>query len=156
MGAALGERTARAPLVPTLQRGNEDLRSSIIIVIATDAPLLPHQLKALAKRASLGVGRVGGLGEVSSGDIFIAFSTANPDLQAHKEPTVQVTAVASARALNGLYGATLQATEEAIVNALVAAQTMTGADDHKVEALPHDRLKEILKKYGRLLEPKRN
>jgi L-aminopeptidase/D-esterase-like protein len=147
VGVELSERTTRLD-------SNFDRKSSIIIILATDAPLMPHQLKAVAKRASLGVGRVGGLGEVSSGDIFLAFSTANPNLEPKHGPTIQVTAVASARALNGLYGAAVQATEEAIVNALVAAETMTGADDRKIEALPHDRLREVLKRHGRLVERK--
>jgi L-aminopeptidase/D-esterase-like protein len=136
----------------TSAAADADPRGSIIIVIGTDAPLLPHQLKALAKRASLGVGRVGGLGEFSSGDIFIAFSTANGDLEKQPGKTVQLTALADPGALNGLYAATVQATEEAILNTLVAAETMTGADGNKAEALPVDRVRQILKKYNRLTE----
>jgi L-aminopeptidase/D-esterase-like protein len=145
VGAELGERRAGLEVPP-------EIRGSIIIVVATDAPLLPHQLKALAKRAALGVGRVGGLGETSSGDIFIAFSTGNAGLETQRGKTAQLSAVAAPAALNDLYAATVQATEEAIINALVAAETMTGADGHKVEALPHDQLKEILKKHARLEE----
>ena len=147
VGEEIGDRTSRIDAA-------SDGTGSIIIVIGTDAPLLPHQMKGLAKRASLGVGRVGGLGENSSGDIFVAFSTANPNIADTKNPTVQLTAVNSGRTLNRLYAAVVQSTEESIVNALVAAETMTGAKGHKVEALPHDRLKEILRKYGRLAEAK--
>ena len=121
---------------------------SIIIVVATDAPLLPHQLKRIARRAALGVGRLGGLASNSSGDIFIAFSTANP--QASRDSGLaRVTMVANDQ-ITPLFEATIEATEEAIVNAMVAARTMTGADDLTVYALPHDRLREILKKYNRL------
>ena len=121
---------------------------SIIIVVATDAPLLPHQLKRIARHAALGVGRLGGLASNSSGDIFIAFSTANP--QASRDSGLaRVTMVANDQ-ITPLFEATIQATEEAIVNAMVAARTMTGADDLTVYALPHDRLREVLKKYNRL------
>jgi D-aminopeptidase len=120
---------------------------SIIIVIATDAPLLPHQLKRIATRASLGVGRMGGLGENPSGDIFVAFSTANPGA-AKPEGTAAVTMLPNER-INAVFEATVQATEESIVNAMVAAQTMTGANGLRVTALPHDRLRAALRKYGR-------
>jgi L-aminopeptidase/D-esterase-like protein len=121
---------------------------SIIIVVATDAPLLPHQLKRLARRAALGLARTGSVAGNTSGDIFLAFSTANPGA-AKKEGTVPLTMLPNER-LNPLFEGTVQATEEAIVNALVAAETMTGRDGHKVIALPHDRLREVLKKYNRL------
>ena len=126
---------------------------SIIIVIATDAPLLPHQLKRIAKRASLGVGRLGGTGGNTSGDIFIAFSTANPGA-AKPDSTRGLTMLPNER-ISPLFEATIQATEEAIVNAMVAAETMTGADGLRVYALPHDRLRAALRKYNRLLEPAR-
>src|SRR2546425_2993553 len=121
---------------------------SIIIVVATDAPLLSHQLKRLAKRAALGVGRMGGLAGNSSGDIFIAFSTANP--RASRDSGLAQVAMISNDRITPLFEATVQATEEAIINAMLAAQTMTGADDVTVYALPHDRLREILRKYNRL------
>ncbi|PYP93646.1 MAG: aminopeptidase [Gemmatimonadetes bacterium] len=121
---------------------------SIIIVVATDAPLLPHQLKRIAKRSALGVGRLGGLASNSSGDIFIAFSTANP--RASRDSGLAQVAMVSNDRITPLFEATVQATEEAIVNAMLAAQTMVGADDLKVYALPHDRLREVLKKYNRL------
>jgi L-aminopeptidase/D-esterase-like protein len=123
---------------------------SIIIVIATDAPLLPHQLKRLARRASLGLARTGSVSGNGSGDIFIAFSTANPNA-ANPTDIVQLRMLPNHR-MNSLFVATVQATEEAIINALVAGETMTGIDNHRVEALPHDRLRQVLKRYNRLLE----
>jgi D-aminopeptidase len=125
---------------------------SVIIVVATDAPLLAHQLKRLARRAALGVARTGSTSGDGSGDIFVAFSTANPEA-AKTAGIVQLTMLPNDR-MNPVFEATVQATEEAIVNALVAAETMTGVDGHKVIALPHDRLKEVLKKYNRLTEPR--
>lgn len=121
---------------------------SIIVIVATDAPLLPTQLQRLARRAALGIGRVGGAGENSSGDIFLAFSTANPGA-AGAEQLAQLTMLPNGR-MDPLLTATIDATEEAIVNAMIAAETMTGADGNRVHALPHDRLREILKKYNRL------
>src|SRR6267378_4308666 len=121
---------------------------SIIIVVATDAPLLPQQLTRVARRAALGVGRLGGVASNSSGDIFIAFSTAN-GRASRDSGLAQVSIVANDR-ITPLFEATVQATEEAIVNAMLAAQTMTGADDLTVYALPHDRLRAVLRKYGRL------
>jgi len=128
-------------------------KGSIIIVIATDAPLLPHQLKRIAKRAALGVGRLGGTGGNPSGDIFVAFSTANPGA-AKPDANVTVTMVPNER-ISPLFEATIQATEEAIVNAMVAAETMTGINGMRVYALPHDRLRAALRKYNRLVEPRR-
>jgi D-aminopeptidase len=121
---------------------------SIIIVVATDAPLLPHQLKRVARRAALGVGRLGGVASNSSGDIFIAFSTANP--HASRDSGLAQVSMAANDRITPLFEATVQATEEAIVNAMLAAQTMTGADDLTVFALPHDRLRDVLKRYNRL------
>ena len=116
--------------------------NSIIIVVATDAPLLPHQLKRLAKRASLGLARSGSVAEHSSGDIFIAFSTAKA-VQPVGDEVVAVQMLPSEK-MTPLFTATVQATEEAIVNALVAAETMTGINGNKVYALPHDRLRAAL------------
>ena len=126
---------------------------SIIIVIATDAPLLPHQLKRIAKRAALGVGRLGGTGGNPSGDIFVAFSTANPS--AAKPDAPQAVTMLPNERIDPLFEATIQATEEAIVNAMVAAETMTGAGGLRVYGLPHDRLRAALRKYNRLAEPRR-
>jgi D-aminopeptidase len=120
---------------------------SIIIVIATDAPVLPHQLKRIATRASLAVGRMGGHGESSSGDIFIAFSTANPRAS-RATSAVGVTMLPNQR-INPLFYATVQATEEAILNAMLAAETMTGADGTRAYALPVERLRAAMAKYGR-------
>ena len=123
---------------------------SIIIVVATDAPLLPHQLKRLARRAALGLARTGSISGNGSGDIFIAFSTANP--QASRPSGIANLQMVANDQMDPLFEATVEATEEAIVNALVAARTMTGADGHTAIALPHDRLREVLKKYHRLSE----
>lgn len=131
------------------ERGKlNDGSGSIIVVAATDAPLLPHQLKRMAARVALGIGIVGGRGENSSGDIFVAFSTANPG--AAKDSAITAVQMLPNDRINPLFNATVQATEEAIVNALVAAETMEGINGNKVYALPHDRLKEVMRKYNRL------
>ena len=123
---------------------------SIIVVLATDAPLLPHQLKRLTRRVPLGIAKVGGLGTNGSGDIFIAFSTANPDVGV-ESGVVEVEMLPNGR-MNGLIEATVQAVEEAIVNALVAGETITGINGNTVYGLPHDRLRDVLRKYNRLEE----
>ena len=120
---------------------------SIIIVIATDAPLLPHQLKRIARRATMGLARTGSTSGNGSGDIFIAFSTANPHADAEPGPN-PVLAVSNER-ITPLFNATVEATEEAIVNAMVAGKTMTGIDGHTVIGLPHDELQKALKQYNR-------
>jgi D-aminopeptidase len=125
-----------------------DERGSIIIVIATDAPLMSHQLKRLSHRATLGLGRTGSLSGNGSGDIFIAFSTANSGASDQKK-IVDLKMIPNER-IDPLFAATVQATEEAIVNAMVAAETMTGIDKHKVVALDHEKLRAVLKKYNRL------
>jgi D-aminopeptidase len=122
---------------------------SIIIVIATDAPLLPNQLKRLGRRASLGLARTGSISGNGSGDLFIAFSTANPNVANPDQITHSIQTIPN-DLLDPIFSGVVQATEEAIMNALVDNQTMTGANNHRVEALPHDRLREILKKYDRL------
>ena len=131
----------------------EDDTGSIIVVVATDAPLLPNQMKRIAKRVTLGLGRLGSISGDGSGDIFIAFSTANAGAGVEQKKPVAVQMLPNDR-MDALFEATVQATEEAVVNALVAARTMTGADGHTVEALPHDRLRDVLKKYNRLVEAK--
>jgi L-aminopeptidase/D-esterase-like protein len=135
---------AAAPLPHDQGQG----QGSIIVVVATDAPLLPHQLKRVAKRAALGVGRMGGMGENSSGDIFIAFSTANPAASADTG-MVQVTAIPNA-AINPVFEGAIEGTSEAILNALLAAETMTGANGFTMFALPPDRLLAVLRKHGRM------
>jgi L-aminopeptidase/D-esterase-like protein len=121
---------------------------SIIIVVATDAPLVPHQLKRIARRAALGLARTGSISSNGSGDIFIAFSTANAGA-ADAHDTAQVTMLSNDR-IGAVFEATVQATEEAIINALVAAETMTGVDGHRTQAIDHAALRQVLQKYNRL------
>lgn len=120
---------------------------SIIVIVATDAPLLPHQLKRIAQRVAIGVGKVGGRGENGSGDIFLAFSTANPKAF-NRSRTVQVQQLSNDQ-INPLFEATVQSVEEAIINAMVAAETMEGINGNKAYALPHKKVISILKKYNR-------
>ena len=120
---------------------------SIIIVVGTDAPLLPYQLKRIARRASMGLARTGSVSGNSSGDIFIAFSTANPN--ADDAPGPNKVETVSNEKITPLFDATVEATEEAIVNAMVGASTMTGIDGHTVPALPHEELQRLMKKYNR-------
>jgi D-aminopeptidase len=127
---------------------------SIIGIVATDAPVLPHQCARLARRAPLGVARVGGLGSTTSGDIFLCFATGNrgmPPTEAEPDGhgATDIRALID-RALDPLFEATVEATEEAIINALVAAETMTGRDGHTAHRLPHDRLVEVMRRHGRL------
>jgi len=143
-----------AKRLPFERKIGDEGQGSIIVVVATDAPLLPHQLKRLVKRVSLGVGNTGGRGENSSGDIFIAFSTANVAEIGKDDGISSLTMLPNER-INPLFSATAQATEEAILNAMVAAETMKGLNGNTVYALPHDRLKAILKKYNRLRETKK-
>ncbi len=147
-------RIAGAPVGKEIQDGasreqyqNKDI-GSIIIVVATDVPLVGQQLKRLARRAALGLGRNGSFSGDGSGDIFIAFSTANPG--AGKPTGVHQISMLANDDLDPVFLATVQATEEAIINALVAAEDMTGINEKKVLALPHDRLREVLTKYNRL------
>lgn len=149
-GAPVGQEiTDLLPHRPTSGTpGSDEESGSIIVVVATDAPLLPHQLKRIATRVALGVGRSGGMGGNSSGDIFVAFSTANPKTGGSE--TVANVAMLPNTRMDALFAATVQATEEAILNAMLAAETMTGADGARVEALPHDRLLAALRKYSRL------
>ena len=123
-------------------------RGSIIVIVATDAPLLPHQLERIARRVSLGLGRLGSFAGNSSGDLFLAFSTANAGA-AKREGTPALVMLPNDR-IDPLFQATIDATEEAVVNAMLAAQTMTGADGIRVFGLPGDRVVEILRKYNRM------
>ncbi|MDQ6656386.1 MAG: P1 family peptidase [Chloroflexota bacterium] len=122
---------------------------SIIIVVGTDAPLLPNQLKRLARRAALGLARTGSISGNGSGDLFLAFSTANPGAADPEKATHMVETIPN-DLLDPIFAATVQSVEEAIVNALVVNQTMIGRDGHQVDALPHDRLRAAMKKYNRL------
>ena len=135
----------RCPAGGAGRRGDQ---GSIIVVVATDAPLLPHQLRRLARRASLGIGRMGGIAGSGSGDLFLAFSTQETGASA-PDGTVPLRMFPDER-IDPLYEATVQSTEEAIINAMLAARTMRGADGLVVPALPHDRLKAVLQKYHRL------
>ena len=121
---------------------------SIIVVVATDAPLLPHQLKRLARRVPLGIAKLGGYASNGSGDIFIAFSTANSGAAA-RTGELKVEMLPN-DGISPLFLATSEATEEAIVNAMIAADTMTGINGNTVHALPHDRLVDALRKYNRI------
>jgi D-aminopeptidase len=127
---------------------------SIIAIVATDAPLLPHQCARIAQRVGLGVARTGGIGATTSGDLFVAFSTGNrglpaPEAEPGTRPTVEIRALVDA-ALDPLFLATIEATEEAIVNAMVAAETMVGRDGITAHAIPRDRLRDVLARHGRL------
>ena len=136
------------PSTPRSKPGDDPAPSqeqgSIIIVVATDAPLLPHQLQRIARRASLGLARTGATSGNGSGDIFIAYSTANPGAAATRD-VAQVSMLSNER-ISALFSATVEATEEAIINALVAAQTMRGAGGRTVEAIPHDRLRALVRR----------
>jgi D-aminopeptidase len=149
----------RSPLGPAAARAGSE-GGSIIGIVATDAPLLPHQCERLAKRAAIGVARVGGYAAHGSGDIFVAFATGNRNLSATAGGAAREHLTAPARlvvdgAITPLLLATVEAVEEAIVNALVAAETMVGRDSITAHALPHDRLVEVMRRYGRNREPSR-
>ena len=147
-GVPVGKEISEHPAYASAAGPSSDEKGSIIIVIATDAPLLSNQLKRLARRAALGLGRVGSISGNGSGDIFIAFSTANSGAW---QPTgVRSLQMLPNDRMESLFEGTVQATEEAIINAMIAAETMTGADNHTVIALPHEKLREVLKKYNRL------
>jgi len=145
---------AGVPVGEALAAGFETGGSgSIIVVLATDAPLLPHQLKRLARRATLGIGRSGTIGRHSSGDIFLAFTTANEAaLEESATAPIAVTTLPEAE-MNPLFEAAIQAIDEAILNALVANETMVGRDGHRVPALPHEAVVRALEKAGRLARP---
>jgi L-aminopeptidase/D-esterase-like protein len=135
------------PVPPRRGAGQDAELGSIIIVVGTDAPLLPHQLERVARRASLGLARTGATSGNGSGDIFLAFSTANQ--RAASNPDVAHVEMLSNDRISAIFAATVQATEEAIINALVAAETMTGINDRTIDALPHARIRELMQKYGR-------
>ena len=126
---------------------------SIIVILATDAPLLPHQCTRLAQRAGLGIARMGGIAAHGSGDLFLAFATGNrgltsPDLGIRGRTAIDVRMLDDG-AVTPLFQAAVEATEAAIVNALLAARTMTGRDGITAHALPRERLTEVLARYGR-------
>ncbi len=148
-GAPVGAVWNKKEYAAALAGDSKPESGSIIIVIATDAPLLPHQCKRLARRAGLGVARTGGTAGNGSGDIFVAFATGNDGLDSGRSGTVSLKMITNSK-MNPLLRATALATEEAIINALVAARTMTGRDDHTIEAIDHKRLQKILKAHKRL------
>ena len=133
---------------------------SIIVIVATDAPLLPHQCTRLAQRPSLALGRMGSYASNGSGDLFLAFATGNRGLSAMADggrgarTTVDLRAVGDG-SINPLFEATVEATEEAIVNALLAAETMTGRDGITAHALEAERVVEIFGRFGRFPSPAR-
>ena len=147
-GVPVGRELLGTRLAATTGSPGQPDRGSIIIVVATDAPVLPQQLTRIARRAALGVARTGGTASNGSGDIFVAFSTANEGA-ASARPTAEVTLLSNSQ-ISVLFQATVEATEEAIVNAMVAAETMVGRDGNRSEALPHDQLQEVLRRYNRL------
>ena len=140
-GVPVGEELG-AERIPT--PGGPPGSGSIIVIVATDAPILPHMCARLAKRAALGIGRTGGLGEDSSGDLLLAFATGNRGLRFPEPDTVT-----SRWRMNDLFAAAVEATEAAILNALLAAETMTGIEGHTAHALDPDALLEVMRKYGR-------
>jgi L-aminopeptidase/D-esterase-like protein len=148
-GLPVGEELSGAAPRAGLEWPYREDVGSIIIVVATDAPLLPHQVQRLARRATMGLARTGATSGNGSGDIFIAFSTANAKAAAAREP-INVSMLPN-ESLNPVFEATVQATEEAIINAMVGAETMTGARGSRVAALPHDGLCDVLRKYNRLV-----
>jgi L-aminopeptidase/D-esterase-like protein len=139
------ELTDNMPLINSVLPGKD---SSIIAIVATDAPLMPHQLKRLARRVPLGLARVGTMALNGSGEIFLAFSTANAQTYAKKGAQIMTM---DNESLNPVFEAVVQATEEAVVNALIAGRTMTGINGNTVYELPHERLRAVLKKYNRLV-----
>lgn len=143
-GVPVGKEITEA--MPVLHQKEKD--GSIIVIIATDAPLLPSQLKQLAKRASIGVARTGGFAYNSSGDIFLAFSTASP--QKNNAGTLETWTVFPKERLDPLYRSAALATEEAIINALMAADTMEGFNGNILYEIPKDKLKHVMQKYGRM------
>jgi D-aminopeptidase len=142
------EIPAGVPYASNLKNEIRGDTGSIIIALATDAPLIPTQLKRLARRATMGLARTGSTSGNGSGDIFIAFSTANSG--ADNQPGPNSIETVSNERISPLFSATVEATEEAIVNAMVAAKTMTGIDNHTVVGLPHHQLQKVLGKYNRL------
>jgi D-aminopeptidase len=153
-GYATWSATPDASAAPEAGAPPRERDGSIIIVVATDAPLLPIQCRRIAQRAGLGLARTGGLGATTSGDLFLCFATGNrglhpPEIDADGAGIADIRMLADA-ALDPLFEAAVEATEEAIANALVAAETMTGRDGIVAHRLPHDRLREVMARYGRL------
>lgn len=146
-GVPVGREIAEEIPYASNQPGIRQDLGSIIIIVATDAPLVGTQLKRLARRATLGLGRTGSISGNGSGDLFLAFSTANHEIKSEGRTEIEMLGNDS---LDPIFEATVEATEEAITNAMVGAKTMIGIDNHKVIGLPHDKLVEVLRKYNRL------
>jgi D-aminopeptidase len=149
-GVPVGKHLREGMLWPASEDPFAQESGSLIVIIATDAPLLPHQLKRLAKRATLGMARTGSMGGNGSGDIFLAFSTANANAAQGDEKGISNIQTLSNDHMDPLFISSALATEEAIINSMVAAESMTGNRDVNVIALPHKEVKEILRQYNRL------
>jgi L-aminopeptidase/D-esterase-like protein len=151
-GVPVGKEVPEQPAYAALASKREDRDlGSVIVIVATDAPLLPHQLDRIARRVTMGIARSGAVAGNGSGDIFLAFSTANPEASAAKGlPSVQM--LPNER-ITPFFTATVQAVDEAVMNALVAARTLTGFEGNTAIALPHEKLRAALKKYNRLEAP---
>jgi L-aminopeptidase/D-esterase-like protein len=144
LGAPVGEHLTSGRLWAGEQ-------GSIIVVVATDAPLMPTQLERIARRAGLGIGRTGTPSGDGSGDLCLAFSTANlTNSEAAAAPAMGNLAFLPNNKLDTLFEATAQSVEEAIINAMVAAETMVGREGRRVAAIDHDALKDVMRNYGRL------
>lgn len=149
-GVPVGQHLKENAIVTNGENPFKQDDGSLIVVLATDAPLLPHQLKRLAKRASLGMARTGSLGGNGSGDIFLAFSTANPNAASGDEKGLAPLQSLSNNFIDPLLAASVYATEEAIINSLVAAKDMSGHKGINIKALPHDQLRNLMKHYNRI------
>jgi D-aminopeptidase len=149
-GVPVGKHIKDGRLWPESEDPFAQESGSLIVILATDAPLLPHQLKRLAKRATLGMARTGSMGGNGSGDIFLAFSTANANAAHGDEKGISNIQTLSNDHIDPLLASSTLATEEAIINAMVAAETMIGNRDVKVMALPHKDVQDILRRYNRL------
>jgi D-aminopeptidase len=149
-GVPVGKNIKDGMLWPASEDPFAQESGSLIVIIGTDAPLLPHQLKRLAKRATLGMARTGSMGGNGSGDIFLAFSTANPNAAHGDEKGLSNIQTLSNDHMDPLLASSVLATEEAIINSMVAAENMTGHRNINVMALPHEEVKDLLRKYNRL------
>lgn len=154
-GVPVGEEISEqvVPWLPARGSAPAGGAGSVIGIVATDAPLLPHQCRRLAQRAALGVAMMGAAGENDSGDLFLAFATGNRRLSADEDdeplPSVHAVTALADKQLDPLFYAVIEATEEAVVNALIAAETMVGRDGITAHAIPHDLLRQAMDRYGR-------
>ena len=153
-GVPIGQHLTENTIWPSSVNPFKQDDGSLIVILATDAPLLPHQLKRLAKRASLGMARTGSLGGNGSGDIFLAFSTANPNAALGDTQGVASIRALSNNFIDPLLISSAYATEEAIINSMIAAEAMTGYRGVSAQALPHEELQGILRQYNRLHKPR--